>query len=184
LLAADHARVVTVSSIAHRKGAIRLDDLNWEFEYSPSHAYGQSKLANVLFFTELDRRIRAKGLPVVSTGAHPGLTATNLGRSGPRLSASPRRAIRAVVVGTCTSVGLRIVGQSIEHGALPQLYAATAPDVVGGQYFGPDGPGEIRGGPTLRSISAAGANIEMARRLFERSEELTGVTYSELSSSK
>jgi NAD(P)-dependent dehydrogenase (short-subunit alcohol dehydrogenase family) len=158
-------RVVTISSGAHRMGRIRFDDLNWEREYDRWGAYGQSKLANLLFTLELQRRLTASGSTVRALAAHPGYAATNLqSRTGHRL----QNALMAI--------GNRIVAQSDEAGALPTLFAATQ-DLPPAAYVGPDGLGEARGHPTLVARSARASDVETARRLWTRSEELTGATF-------
>jgi NAD(P)-dependent dehydrogenase (short-subunit alcohol dehydrogenase family) len=161
------ARVVTVTSTAHRMGKINFDDLQSEGRYSRWRAYGQSKLSNLLFAFELDRRLRAAGSTVSSLAAHPGYSATNL------QSAAPPAIDRAVM-----AVSNRLLAQDAEIGALPQLYAATQPGLEGGTFVGPDGRGEQRGHPqpNARATSAA-RDEETARRLWEVSEELTGVHY-------
>ena len=166
LLPAITDRVVTVSSGAHRAGRIDLDDLNWERRrYRRWRAYGQSKLANLLFTVELDRRLTEAGSPVRALAAHPGWAATNLqGRSGnPVLDGAMR-------------VSNRFFAQSDEMGALPTLYAVVE-DLPGGTYVGPDGRGEQRGHPTVVGRSSAAQDADVARRLWERSEELTGVHF-------
>jgi NAD(P)-dependent dehydrogenase (short-subunit alcohol dehydrogenase family) len=161
-------RVVTLASGAHRIGRIRLDDLNWERgRYSAWAAYGQSKLANLLFTLELQRRLTSAGSPVRAVAAHPGYAATNL--QSHSASALQRAGMRALN---------RLVAQSDDRGALPTLYAATAV-VPPASYVGPNGPGELRGHPTLVGRSAAAADGELARRLWELSERLTGVRYPE-----
>jgi NAD(P)-dependent dehydrogenase (short-subunit alcohol dehydrogenase family) len=159
-------RVVTVSSGAHRAGSIRLDDLNWERgDYHRWRAYGQSKLANLLFASELQRRLDAAGSSVRSLAAHPGYAATNLQS---RTQNPLQNAIMAI--------GNRVIAQSEEMGALPTLYAATQ-DLPGDSYVGPDGFHEQRGHPKLVGRSAAARDAETARRLWELSERLTGVTF-------
>jgi NAD(P)-dependent dehydrogenase (short-subunit alcohol dehydrogenase family) len=166
LLAAPGARVVSVSSEAHRIGRIKWDDLQREHGYNRWTAYGQSKLANLLFCFELARRCAAARVALISAAAHPGYAATNLQSSGPRgLEAAVMRVTNA------------LLAQSAEMGALPSLYAATAPDVGGGDYFGPDGPGGARGYPHHVSASARARDAESQRRLWEISERLTGVRY-------
>jgi NAD(P)-dependent dehydrogenase (short-subunit alcohol dehydrogenase family) len=159
-------RVVTVSSAAHRHGRIDLDDLNWEHRrYRRWAAYGQSKLANLLFTLELDRRLVEAGSPVRALAAHPGYAATNLQlRTGSILQTS------------LMAVTNRLFAQSDAMGALPTLYAATQ-DLPGGSYVGPDGTGERRGHPTLVGRTAAASDAEMAKRLWDRSAELTGVAF-------
>ncbi len=161
------ARVVTVSSTAHRFGRIRFDDLQWERRYGRWRAYGQSKMANVLFGLELERRLRAAGSTVASMLAHPGYAATNL------QSAAPPLFDRTVL-----AVSNRLLAQSAEMGALPELYAATRPNLDGGLFIGPDGFDEQRGHPKVVAPVRAGRDEESARRLWSVSEELTGVTYS------
>ena len=141
LLQRPGARVVTVTSMAHRQTRIDFDDLQQERSYGPGTAYAQSKLANLLFALKLDRRIRALGVELISVAAHPGLAATNLHTTGPKLGGSGFLT-RAKL--SC----LRLIGQSAARRALPSLFAATAPEVVGGSLYGPDGPGQVRGHPT------------------------------------
>jgi NAD(P)-dependent dehydrogenase (short-subunit alcohol dehydrogenase family) len=163
---AEAARVVTLSSNEHKRGHIHFDDLQLERGYGSRKAYRQSKLANAAFGLELDRRLRAAGSSVTSVLAHPGYTATNLQFTGP--TGATKLMMR---------VGNPLIGMSAEQGALPTLYAATAPDVEGGQYFGPDGIREYRGYPTLVQVKPEGRDLEVGRRLWSVSEELTGVTY-------
>ena len=171
LLAAPAARVVNVASNGHKIGKIRIDDLNWNTgRYSKWLAYGQTKLADLLFTTELDRRAKAAGSNLVAASAHPGYASTNLSAGGPLMSGSR---IKEGFFG----LGDRLLGQSAEMGALPQLYAATMPDVVGDEYFGPDGVAEMRGHPVRTDRSKRAQDKAMATRLWEASEELTGVTY-------
>ncbi len=165
------ARVVTVSSGAHRMGGVDLDDLNYEHRrYSPWPAYGQSKLANLLFMAELDRRAQTQGWSLRSVAAHPGYAATNLQFAGPSLAHNP-------VGRQMTRLMNAVVGQSAASGARPQLYAATMPDVRGGEYFGPDGLFESRGAPKRVDRSKAAQDADVAARLWAKSEELTGVRY-------
>ena len=159
-------RVVTVCSGAHRMGAIDLADLNWERRpYKSWPAYGQTKLANLLFTLELQRRLQADGSAARALAAHPGYAATNL------------------QTGTATKVGDRVLAvankvfaQSEAMGALPSLFAATQ-DLPGASYVGPDGLMEQRGHPTLVGRTAAASDVEMAKKLWTASEELTGVSY-------
>ena len=170
LVAVPHARIVTVSSQAHRFGKMDFDDLMGERRYSAWGAYGQSKLANLLFTSELQRRIDIAGIPLKALAAHPGFARTNLQSVGPR----ERYGERATAV---TSVMNRLLAQSAEMGALPQLFAATAPELPGGSYIGPDGFLEQRGHPTIVGRSAAAQDTAAARRLWQVSEELTGVVF-------
>jgi NAD(P)-dependent dehydrogenase (short-subunit alcohol dehydrogenase family) len=159
-------RVVTLSSGAHRIGRLDVDDLNWERRsYQRWGAYGQSKLSNLLFTLELQRRLAAAGSQVRAVAAHPGYAATNL----------QSRTQNALQNGLM-AIGNKLIAQSDEMGALPTLYAATQ-DIPGGSYVGPDGLGEQRGHPTLVGRSSAASDGETARRLWERSEELTGVRF-------
>ncbi len=171
LLAADGARVVTVSSSAHRMGQIRFDDLQSEHGYGKWRAYGQSKLANLLFAFELQRRIEAAGAKLISVACHPGYAATNLQAMGPRMSGS-------AMMETLMGLGNRLFAQSAAMGALPTLYAATAPDLRGGEYIGPDGLGEMWGHPAKVDCSAAAHDTAAAARLWQISEQLTNVRYS------
>ncbi len=154
------ARIVTVSSMVHRFGPINFDNLNGEQRYSPNGAYWQSKLANLLFTYELQRRLSAAGQKTLSVAAHPGWTATNLQQhSGYYQILNP------------------LLAQKTAMGALPTLYAATAPDVRGGEYFGPGGLFEMRGYPRKVSSSARSHDEASAQRLWAISEDLTHVKY-------
>jgi len=169
LLEAPEPRVVTVSSGAHKFGKIDFDDLQGEHRYRRWHAYGQSKLANLLFAFELQRRTAAADLPLLSMAAHPGYAATDLQSAGPKMSGS--KAGELVM-----SVGNRIFAQSDADGALPILYAATQ-DLPGGSYAGPSGRGEMKGPPTLVAPNRSATDEALAKRLWELSEELTGVRF-------
>jgi NAD(P)-dependent dehydrogenase (short-subunit alcohol dehydrogenase family) len=159
-------RVVTVSSGAHRIGKIRLDDLNWENgRYMRWPAYGQSKLANLLFTLELQRRLNDAGSEVRATAAHPGYASTNLqSHTGSFLQTELMK------------VGNLLFAQNDEMGALPTLYAATQ-DIPGGSFVGPDGIAEQRGHPTLVGRSGAAQDAETAKKLWTLSEELTSVSF-------
>ncbi|MFE0255438.1 oxidoreductase [Streptomyces sp. NPDC059010] len=158
-------RVVTVSSGAHRWGdaRIRFEDLDFTSGYDPQRAYAQSKLANLLFTLELQRRLAGSGSGVRALAAHPGYAATNL------QSHAANPLMRGLM-----KIGNRFLAQDDKAGALPTLYAATQ-DLPGASYVGPDGLGEMRGVPTLVGRSAAASDAEVARRLWTVSEELTGV---------
>ena len=159
-------RVVTVSSGAHRMGSIDLDDLNWERRgYHRWRAYGQSKLANLLFTLELQRRLTEAGSNIRALAAHPGYAATNL-----------QQRTENIVQNTVMAISNRLLAQSDEMGALPTLFAATQ-DLAGGSYVGPDGFQEQCGHPTLVGRSRAAGDAETARRLWLLSEELTGVSF-------
>lgn len=170
LLAGPAPRVVTVSSLAHRMGKLAWDDLQSERRYRKWMAYGQSKLANLVFALELQRRAEAADLPLLSMAAHPGYAATNLQATGAKMAGN-RVSERA------NAVTNRLIAQSDAQGALPTLYAATALDLRGGSYIGPDGPLESRGHPTRVGRSAAAKDPEVGRRLWAVSEELTGVSF-------
>jgi len=163
LLATPGSRVVTVSSTGHRIiDGIRFDDLQWEREYNRYRAYGQSKLANLLFTYELQRRLQ--GTDTIAAAAHPGGSNTELTRNLPRL-------VRPV------AIVAQLFMQGADMGALPTLRAATDPNVVGGQYFGPDGFAEQRGYATLVSSNRASHDVDAQKRLWAVSEELTKVVY-------
>lgn len=167
LLAAPRPRVVTLSSGAHRMGRINFDDLQGERHYQHWLAYGQSKLANLLFCFELQRRASAAGTNLASMAAHPGYAATNL------QSAAPGIAVERWAM----AVANRVIGQSADMGALPTLYAATDPDLPGGTFVGPGSWGGMRGYPHVTSAGARAYDTEAAGRLWAVSEELTGVHY-------
>jgi NAD(P)-dependent dehydrogenase (short-subunit alcohol dehydrogenase family) len=145
--------------------AIHFDDLQWENGYNRIAAYGQAKLANLMFTYELQRKLAASGKPTIAVAAHPGGSNTELTRNLPAIL---RPAERLVVP---------IIFQSAEMGALPTLRAATDPTVNGGQYYGPDGIGEQRGHPKLVRSSKQSHDPELQRRLWAVSEELTGVSF-------
>ncbi len=153
------ARVVTVSSNAHRRGAIDFGNLNAEKRYSRMGAYGQSKLANLLFTYELQRRFEKARIDAFAVAAHPGFSATNL---------APWRIARWFIP---------LFSQSSAMGALPELYAATAPDVRGGEYYGPGGMNEARGYPIRTRSIPPSYDLDTAARLWKVSEEMTGVRY-------
>ncbi|MGN6302954.1 MAG: oxidoreductase [Angustibacter sp.] len=162
------ARVVTVSSNAHRMGRIDFDDLDSERSYRPWAAYGQSKLANLLFAMQLQRLADDAGLPLVSVAAHPGYAATELMRNGP-LGKGP--------LGAVVDRVSRLVAQPAEMGSWPSLYAAAMPDVVGAEYFGPDAWGGWRGHPARTSAAQTAYDADLAAALWQRSQEITGVHY-------
>jgi NAD(P)-dependent dehydrogenase (short-subunit alcohol dehydrogenase family) len=170
LLAAEDPRVVTLSSGAHRMGRMRWDDLQSERGYQRWRAYGQSKLANLLFAQELGRRANAHGVALRSVAAHPGYASTNLQVAGPRMEGSAARE-------RLGRLGNALFAQSADAGALPTLFAATAPGLPSGSYVGPGGPGEMRGHPTIVGMSRAARDEGDAARLWAVSEELTSVSY-------
>jgi NAD(P)-dependent dehydrogenase (short-subunit alcohol dehydrogenase family) len=165
LLARPGARVVTVTSMMHWLGRIDFRNLGAERGYHKWPAYCQAKLANLVFAKELDRRV-----PFASVASHPGYASTNLQQSGPRMSGN--KAVEAFF-----GVSNTLIGQSDAAGAWPSLFAATAPGVEGGQCYGPKGLGQSRGAPgRVRTLGRA-ADPELGRRLWEVSEERTGVSY-------
>ena len=161
LLQTENSRVVTVSSTAHTMGQVDFDNLNSERSYSRWGAYGLSKLANLLFAYELQRKLSEAGSSTLSTAAHPGYSATNLQRAS--------WAFRLLNP---------IIAQSQEMGALPMLYAAADPNIIGGDYIGPDRWGGWRGYPTKTQSSRASHDEATAKKLWLVSEEMTGVSYS------
>jgi NAD(P)-dependent dehydrogenase (short-subunit alcohol dehydrogenase family) len=170
LMATDDSRIVSISSQGHRPGRIDFDDLNSEQSYSAWPAYFQSKLANLLFTRELQRRLAESEAATIAVAAHPGVSKTNLGQESSggilgTMMAFTRPAFEAVM------------SQSAAMGALPTLRAATDADVAGGEYFGPDGIGESRGHPKNVGMSGRAKDDAAATRLWELSTELTGVTY-------
>jgi NAD(P)-dependent dehydrogenase (short-subunit alcohol dehydrogenase family) len=165
-------RVVTVSSGAHRFGRIDLDDLMGEKRYQPWRAYGQSKLANLLFTAELQRRLTAADLPVAAYAAHPGYASTNLQHVAPEMTGSSLGKRFA-------DFGNSVLAQSAEMGALPTLYAAVEPGLAPGSYVGPDGFMEQRGYPRVVVPNGAARDMAMAAKLWDRSESLIGLTWAD-----
>jgi NAD(P)-dependent dehydrogenase (short-subunit alcohol dehydrogenase family) len=170
LLARPGARVVTVSSEFAGVGRLRFGDLQGVAHYGKWSAYAQAKLANQLFTLELDRRATEGGVDLVSVSAHPGYAATNLQAVGPQMTGSR-------LMAKLSDLGNALLAQSAAAGALPTLFAATAPGVRGGQYFGPDKLFGMRGHPTSASFVRAARNPEDARRLWQVSEDLTDVRF-------
>ncbi len=165
LLPVTGSRVVTVSSVGHRiQAAIHFDDLHWERSYSRVAAYGQSKLANLMFTYELQRRLAAHGT-TAAVAAHPGMSNTELARNSPAAVRLPLTWLAPVVT------------QTASMGALPTLRAATDPAVLGGQYYGPGGVGEVRGHPRLVTSSEESYDAAVQQRLWAVSEDLTGVKF-------
>ncbi|MES2394164.1 MAG: oxidoreductase [Acidobacteriota bacterium] len=165
-------RVVTVASLAHRNGKIEWDNLQSERKYVPWDTYGMTKLANILFARELDRRAREAGSPLLSVAVHPGIARTNIFDNGPGNSD-----LKAIAV----KIFAPIMTQSDDKGALPTLYAATSPAVKGGDYIGPDGMGEFKGWPTVVKPRPQALDEAVGMKLWTVSEELTGVVYPPLS---
>ncbi|MGB8210626.1 MAG: SDR family oxidoreductase [Mycobacterium sp.] len=176
LRAADQARVVSLSSLAARRGRIHFDDPQFEKSYTPMQAYGQSKLAVLMFARELDRRSKEAGWGIVSNAAHPGLTKTNLQISGPsRGRAKPSTMERLYTLSWRLTPFL---WQEIDEGILPALYAATSPQAEGGAFYGPHGIYEAAGGGvTAAKVPARARDDADCRQLWEISERLTGVNY-------
>jgi NAD(P)-dependent dehydrogenase (short-subunit alcohol dehydrogenase family) len=166
LLPVPGSRVVMVASVAHRiRAAIHFDDLQWDRGYDRVAAYGQSKLANLLFTYELQRRLAAKDEPTIAVAAHPGFADTELMRHLP----GPILPVWKLIA--------PLVTNNAKDGALPTLLAATDPSVQGGQYWGPDGIREIKGHPKLVTSSAQSHDEDLQNRLWTVSEELTGVSF-------
>ena len=176
LRAASDARVTTLSSLAARMGGIKFDDLQWEKRYNPTQAYSQSKSANLMFALELDRRSRQAGWSLRSNAAHPGLAKTNLQLSGPSQGKdSPTLLERFYRVSRTLTP---FAWQEVDDAILPALYGAASPDAQGGVFYGPRGILEVAGGGVkLAKIPDRARDDADTRRLWEASEQLTGVTY-------
>ncbi len=169
LMATPHSRVVNVSSNAHKMGRMRFDDLMGERRYERWSAYGQSKLANLLFTFELQRRLTAAASGTIAVAAHPGWAATHLQTTGRGITSGPWFAVN--------QLANRFLAQSDAMGALPTIHAATSPDVIAGGYYGPGGAFESRGLPTQVDPTGRARDASAARELWARSEELTGVRF-------
>ena len=170
LLESGTARVVNISSMGHRPGRIDFDDLNWETRtYSPWRAYFQTKLANLLFTRELQRRLSDADAKCIAVAAHPGFSNTNLGHE------NPGGILNTLMHASQPIIGL--MGQSAAMGALPTLRAATAPSVQAGDYYGPGGFAQQRGHPVKVGMTSRAQDDQTAKRLWDVSQELTGVTY-------
>jgi NAD(P)-dependent dehydrogenase (short-subunit alcohol dehydrogenase family) len=167
--------VVNVSSLYHRQGTINFADLQSEASYERREAYAQSKLANLLFAFELQRRLAASGAEAISVGCHPGYSATNLQTTGPDMEGNVLRRWMSLAMNA-------LLAQPAHMGTLPILYAAVAPEVQGGDFIGPDGPRTIRGYPTKERAADAAYDEKVARRLWDVSVELTGVDFAVLDS--
>ncbi|HRW26568.1 MAG: SDR family oxidoreductase [Bacteroidales bacterium] len=166
LMATPLSRVVSTSSIAARRAKIHFDNLDGRNGYNPMTFYRQSKLANLLFAIDLQHRLERAGSSTISVACHPGITVTNLLSRG-----------SGKETGRVMKTLMRIVAQPASMGSLPTLYAATHPDLRGGEYIGPDGPGNTKGYPVLTNDPARLYKPDLAARLWEVSEELTGVRY-------
>ncbi len=163
-------RVVTVASLSHRRAALKLDDLQSERSYNALRAYGQSKLADLIFALELQRRAEQNGWKLRSIAAHPGWARTDIIDSG---IGGGQPNLKAWLI----SFGFGLVAQSAREGALPSLYAATAPEAAGGAYYGPSGPGETRGSPGIARVYPQALDTAAASLLSAMSEKLTGVGF-------
>jgi NAD(P)-dependent dehydrogenase (short-subunit alcohol dehydrogenase family) len=170
LLAAPDARVVTTSSGAHRLGKMRWQDLDWHSGYQKWAAYGQSKLANLMFCFELQRQAVAAKVKLSSLAAHPGYASTHLQAAGPELSGQ-------ALMGRFMDVANSVFAQSAEQGALPQLFAATSSEAVGGCYYGPSGLGEMRGAPRLVQTTSSALKRDEWEKLWSVSSELTELSF-------
>lgn len=159
------SRIVTLASNAHKSGKINFEDLNWDRGYSRLKAYGQSKLACLIFAIELDRRIKKAGYGTLSVAAHPGISVTELVRNVPAILMMISKPLTAILT------------HSPEKGAMPILYAALADDVKGGEYFGPQGIAEWTGKPGRAKTTSLAKDESIAKRLWEVSERLTGITF-------
>jgi len=169
------SRIVTVASGVSNQGKIEFDNLQSERRYSPMwQAYAQSKLADLVFQQELQRRLTAIHSPILSTGAHPGYAVTNLQTTGPGENIPFIMRIGMMILKPLAS-------QDAAHGALPTLFAATAPEATPGGYYGPNGFQELKGYPVPAKITAAARDVALAQRLWTESERLTGVTFGALS---
>ncbi len=170
LLKAANARIVQLSSVAHRSGQIRLDDLNYDQGYKPWPVYSQTKLAMLMFAIELDRRSKAKAWGLTSVAAHPGIARTDLVANGPALGGN-------ILERNVLPIMVNLIGHSAAAGALPTLMAATMPSVNGGAYFGPAHLNEFRGPPGPAKVSRQALASDVAAKLWAASEKLTGVTF-------
>lgn len=170
ILQTPRARIVTVSSGLHQSGHINFDDLHGKTKYNEYGAYSQSKLANVLFAYELQRKFAAHHVNALSIAAHPGYAATNLQFGASNMTGSALRSGIASIMNA-------LFAQSAEMGALPLLYAAVSPDLRGGEYVGPSGFMEMRGYPAVAKSNAESYDLAVAKRLWDVSEKLTGIVY-------
>ncbi len=167
---AENPRVVTVSSLAHRAGRINFDDLHWRRRYRPWPAYCQSKLATLLFSLELDRIARAEGWKLKSMAAHPGYAVTGLQTTGPRMGRDAPGSFEFMM-----KLLEPFLSQSAAAGALPTLFAATSPTAEGGVMYGPGGFYELKGPPVRAKIASHARDKALWRRLWDVSEQLTGL---------
>jgi NAD(P)-dependent dehydrogenase (short-subunit alcohol dehydrogenase family) len=175
LRAADAARVVSLSSLAARLGGINWDDLQWEKRYNPTGAYNQSKSATLMYALEFDRRSREAGWGIMSNAAHPGLTLTNLQLSGPSHGRDNPTLMERFY--RFSRVAMPFIWQPIDKGILPALHAATSPQAESGGYYGPDGFYELTGNTKRAKVPGPAADPAGQKRLWDISEQLTGVVY-------
>jgi len=169
------SRIVTLASGVTNTAKLEFDNLQSQRRYSPMfQAYSQSKLADLIFQQELQRRLTAIGSPILSTGAHPGYAITNLQTSGPGEN-------MPFVMRVAATILTPFLSQDAAHGALPTLFAATAPEAIPGGYYGPSGFQELKGHPVPAKITAAAKDVALAKRLWTVTERLTGVTFGALS---
>ncbi|HZZ39489.1 MAG TPA: oxidoreductase [Acidobacteriaceae bacterium] len=169
LLGAAAARIVTISSIAHRGATLDFSNLNWEHGYKPWPAYRRSKLANLLFAFELQRRLQRLAVSAISIAVHPGVSNTNLFAAGPGQGGG--------LLARIIPLFIALIAQPEAQGALPTLYAATSPDAHAGRFYGPDGWRQMRGYPVEVRAEAQAYDESLAGHLWQVSEELTGVRY-------
>ena len=174
LQAAPAPRVVTVSSMVHAKGWMNWDDLQMERGYRHQRAYNQTKLANLLFAREFQRRLDAAGSPIKSIAVHPGVARTSIGANRKQLGAFQ---LGDHIITAILSLVMPFLGQSAQQGALPTLFAATDPQAEGGGFYGPGGFGEMKGAPGPARIKPSGQDMDAARKLWEATEELTGTRF-------
>jgi len=165
----DRRRIITVSSIAHRGATMDFANLQWDHDYKPWPAYRRSKLANLLFAFELERRLRRASASVMGVAVHPGVSNTNLFAAGPGQGGG--------LLAKIIPPFITLVAQSEEQGALPTLYAATAPQIHGGHFYGPDGFRQMRGYPVAVRAETQAYDERLADQLWQVSEQLTGVRY-------
>ncbi|HQR03121.1 MAG: SDR family oxidoreductase [Proteobacteria bacterium] len=177
LLAAPSPRVVTVSSMVHGRGYLQWDDLQMERTYSSQRPYNQTKLANLLFARELQKRADASGKRLMSIAVHPGVARTAIGANRKNLG---RYRLGDHMISLTLSFVMPFLGQPASAGALPTVYGAVSPEARGGGFYGPDGFGEMKGAPGIATIKPAGQDMEAAERLWKISEQLTGVTFEAL----
>lgn len=179
LLQSAAPRVVTVSSVVHKLGSFDWDDLQMAQHYNTQRPYNQTKLANLVFARELQRRATAAGLPLLSLAVHPGVSRTNIGAA--RKAMGNYNVIDHMVSGVLAAV-MKVFGQSAEAGGLPTLYAATSPTVSAGGFYGPDGFAEMKGAPAPAKAHRVACHQDTATRLWLVSEQLTGVRFAGLPS--